>query len=148
MVIKTVLSRKIRNFIGPKLRSCVVVTNWVNGLVETWLMWPWRVKMLSNLSLLMLNWIVGFVKVETWICQDCYMDLLKLLHVFLALCETKLKFDQTFEWRWICQNWYLDFSKLLHGFLKIDIWISLSCSMYFWPFAKQNQAEVWPRVQS
>ena len=60
----------------------------------------------------------------------------------------------------------MDFSKLLHGFVKIDIWISLSCYMnlsklihiftwicqicfmYFWPFAKQKQAEVGPRFQS
>ena len=64
----------------------------------------------------------------------------------------------------------MDFSKLLHGFVEIDIWISLSCFMdlsklifgfvlvitwicqscylkllYLFAFAKQNQAEVWPR---
>ena len=52
----------------------------------------------------------------------------------------------------------MDFSKLLHGFVKIDVWISSkllhgfvkidkwikwkSCSLYFSPFAKHNQAEV------
>ena len=39
-------------------------------------------------------------------------------------------------------------SKLLHGFVKVVMWICQSCSMYFSRFAKQNQAEVWPRVQS
>ena len=64
----------------------------------------------------------------------------------------------------------MEFSWLLHGFVKIDTKISLSChmdlskllhgfalvvtricptvSVYFSPFAKQNQAEVWPGFQS
>ena len=48
----------------------------LNALVETWLMWLWRVKMLSshNLSLLMLNLIVVVVKVVTWICWNWNMD--------------------------------------------------------------------------
>ena len=58
---------------------------------------------------------------------------------------------------WFCQNCSMDFFKLLDGFFKIDIlfdiWIVTgfvkvatgicqSCSMYFLPFAKQNQLEV------
>ena len=48
----------------------------------------------------------GFVKVVTWICLNCYMDLFKLLHGFVkvVLCvsrplpnKTKLKFDQGFN---------------------------------------------------
>ena len=42
----------------------------------------------------------------------------------------------------------MDFSTLLHGFFKVATWIFQSCSMFFSPFAKQNQAEVWPRFQS
>ena len=30
---------------------------------------------------------------------------------------------------WICQSCYMDFSKVLDGFVKIDIWISLSCTI-------------------
>ena len=48
---------------------------------------------------------------------------------------------------WSCQNWCMDFSKLLHGFVKVFKWICQSCSLYFSPFAKQNQAEFWPRFQ-
>ena len=42
----------------------------------------------------------------------------------------------------------MDLSKLLHGFDNVFSWICQSCSMYFSPFAKQNQDEVWPRFQS
>ena len=56
---------------------------------------------------------------------------------------------------WNCQNCFVDFvscdmylSKLIYGFLKVASWICQSCSMYFSPFVKQNQAEVWPRFQS
>ena len=79
------------------------------------------------------------------------MDLFKLLHVFVALCQTESAKVWPRFWivlNWICQNCYMDFFKLLHGLVKIDTWISLSCSMYFSPFAKQNQGEVWPRVQT
>ena len=38
--------------------------------------------------------------------------------------------------------------KLIHGFLKVAARIRQSCSLHFSLFAKQNQAEVWPRVQS
>ena len=48
--------------------------------VETLLMWPWRLKMLSSYNLPLLPF---------WICLICYMDLLKLSHVFLTLCQTK-----------------------------------------------------------
>ena len=37
---------------------------------------------------------------------------------------------------------YMYFSELILGFVKVDAWICLSCSMYFSPLAKQNQAEV------
>ena len=55
-------------------------------------MWPWRLKMLSshNFSLLMLNWIVRFVIVVTWICLK---SLSKLLHITLALCQKKADFE-------------------------------------------------------
>ena len=43
---------------------------------------------------------------------------------------------------------YIDFSKSLHGFVKVATWICQSCLMYISPFAKQCQAEVWPRFQS
>ena len=48
----------------------------------------------------------GFLQVVTWICQSCYMDLLKLLHGFVKVVlfisqplpsKTKLKFDQDFK---------------------------------------------------
>ena len=41
-----------------------------------------------NPSSLMLNWIVGFVKIVARLCQSCWMDLLKFLHVYLAFCQT------------------------------------------------------------
>ena len=34
----------------------------------------------------------GFVKVATWVCYSCYMD---LFHVFLALCQTKRSLSLT-----------------------------------------------------
>ena len=45
-------------------------------------------------------------------------------------------------------SFYMDFPKLQHGFVKVVSWILQSCSLFFSPFAKQNQAEVWPRFQS
>ena len=48
------------------------------------------------------------VELNCWISQRCYMDLSKLLYVFLALCQTK-------------PSWSL--AKSLHGFVRIDLWI-------------------------
>ena len=45
----------------------------LTDVVETWLMWRWQI----------LNWIVAFFNVVTWICQICYMDLSNLLHGFV-----------------------------------------------------------------
>jgi len=57
---------------------------------------------------------------------------------------------------WICQSWYVDLLKFLRVFGKVLTWICRCCYMnlfkgccmdllyiYFSPFAKQNQAEVW-----
>ena len=46
--------------------------------------------------------LYGFVKIDTWMSQSCYMNLSRFLHmfyVFLALGQkkTKLKFDQAFK---------------------------------------------------
>ena len=68
-------------------------------------------------------------------------------------CETWLVKVVT----WICQNWYMDFSKLLQGFVKVLLCfyhlitykVSTCLVLGFpLPFAKQNQFEVWPRLQS
>ena len=57
------------------------------------------IKIDTRISPRLLN---GFLKIVTWICQSCYMDLFKLLHG-LVLCisrslpnKTKLKFDRDF----------------------------------------------------
>ena len=61
----------------------------------------------------------AFVKIVTW-------TFLKLLHVYLALCQTKpslslTKILNSVELNfWICQSSYMDFLNLLHGFVKID----------------------------
>ena len=69
----------------------------------------------------------GFVKIDAWISLSCYMDLSTLMHWFLEGVK-----------------WIL----LLCAFVKVVMWICQSCSFYFSPFAKQNQAEVWPSFQS
>ena len=69
-------------------------------------------------------------------CCSCYMYFTKLLNGFF-------KIDT-----WISLSCYMDLSKLLHGFVKVVSWICQSCFIFFSPFAKQNQAEVWPRFQS
>ena len=51
------------------------------------------------------------------------MDFSKLVHGFVKVAAC------------------MDMSKLLHGFVKVVLCISR-------PFAKQNQAEVWPRFQN
>ena len=78
-------------------------------------------------------YINGVVKFQTWISLNwyiwislsCYMDLFKLIHMDLSCC--------------------MDFSILIFGFVT---YICQSCSMHSSPFARQNQAEVWPRFQS
>ena len=45
-------------------------------------------------------------------------------------------------------SYNMDLSKLQHGLVLVVIWICQSCSMYLSPFAKQNQAEDWPRFHS
>ena len=47
---------------------------------------------------------------------------------------------------WISLSCYRDLSKVLHGFIKVVTWIF--CFMFFLPFGKQNQTDVWPRFQS
>ena len=42
----------------------------------------------------------------------------------------------------------MDFSKLLYAFTKVVTCRCRSCSMFFSPFAKQNQAEVWPTFEA
>ena len=49
---------------------------------------------------------------------------------------------------WLCWIELLDLSKLFHRLLKIDSCICHGCSMYFSPFAKQNQGKVWPSCAS
>ena len=49
---------------------------------------------------------------------------------------------------WISLSCYMDLSKLQYGFAKVVTWICQSSSIYFSPSAKQNQAEIWPRIQS
>ena len=44
------------------------------------------------------------------------------------------------------QNW--QFSKLPHSFFRGVTLIFQRCSMFFSPFAKGNQAEVWPRFEN
>ena len=39
----------------------------------------------------------------------------------------------------------MDLSKLINRFLEPVTWIFQSCSVYFSPFDKQNQADAWPR---
>ena len=60
------------------------------------------VKIDTRISPWLLN---GFLKIVTWICQSCYMDLFKLLHglVKVVICisrplpnKTKLKFNRDF----------------------------------------------------
>ena len=50
----------------------------------------WRCPCSRNLSLIILNWIVGIVKDVKWICLSCHMYLSKFFYVFLALCQTKV----------------------------------------------------------
>ena len=80
---------------------------------------------------------MDFLWVVTWICQNWCMD-------FSELLQELSKMIHGFFWvvTWNCQNWYMDLLKLLRGF------VPCICSMYFSPFAKQNQAEVLPRFQS
>ena len=87
-------------------------------VAETWLMWPWHLEMLSscNLSLLMLNWIVGFVKVVTWIFTVLVTCISRPLPN-----KTKLKFDQYFE---KVLNWIV-------AFFKVVTWLCQNCYMYF-----------------
>ena len=110
-----------------------------------------------KLSLLMLNWIVGFVKV---------------IYAFLALWQTKSSWN--LPKNWIMLKWIVRFlSKLLHWFVKVVTCISRpltnktqlefdqewnfvemncsicrSCYKFFPPVAKQNQAKVWQRFRS
>ena len=61
----------------------------VTYFFAVWLMWPWRMKILNSLSLILLslNRCVGFVKVVTYICQNCNMYFLQRAK------STKLKID-------------------------------------------------------
>ena len=69
------------------------------------------------------------VKIDIWTSLGCYMDLSKFIHGFLSNVI------------WICQICYMDVLKFFYG-------VCQSCFMYFSPYAKQKQVEVWPRFQS
>ena len=71
-----------------------------------------------SLRLFLLLFKFGFVKVVTCISLSCYMDLSKLIPLFLFIVM------------WIYQNWYRDFlccymdlSKLQHTIVEIVTWI-------------------------
>ena len=50
---------------------------------------------LSKLSYMDLPQLIyEFFWVFKWICQSCYMDLLKFFYVFLAVCQTKPSFNK------------------------------------------------------
>ena len=65
------------------------------------------------------------VELNCWICQSCCMDLSKLLHVFLALCQTKPSWSLTK----ILNDVELNCCYMDYGFVKINTWISLNCYM-------------------
>ena len=75
------------------------------------------------------NFLQGFVKIDVWISITSYMDFNRI--------DT-----------WISLICYMAVSKLPYGFVKVVTWIGQCCFMYFSPFAKQNQVEVWPQFQS
>ena len=58
------------------------------------------------------------------------MDLSKMFYGFLLVVEWIFKIDT------------------LIVFWKVIRWVFKCCSMFFLPFAKQNQDELWPRLQS
>ena len=107
--------------------------------------------LLALLLLLLLLFIVDFFETPcTWNSLSCSMDLSKLfisLSCYMDVIELINGFFYVVTQ--ICQKWYMDFSNLLHGLVKVVkvvIWICQIYSMYlFLPFAKQDQAEVWPR---
>ena len=51
----------------------------------------------------------GFLQVDTRICQDCCVDLSRLPHVFLALCQTKASRSLK-----VSSSCHMDWSKLLY----------------------------------
>ena len=66
---------------------------------------------------------------------------------FKILLWNKL-FKSNQMWRHKYGFYRTQMSHSVPGFVRVDSWICQSCSMYFSPFAKQNQAEVWPRFKS
>ena len=69
-------------------------------------------------DLLMLKWIVGFVKVVTWISPSWNLDMWKLIH---GLLLGFINFDT-----WIFLIWYMDLSKLMQYLTKMKIVLSFS----------------------
>ena len=78
----------------------------------------------------------GFLQVDTRICQDCWMDLSRLSHVFLALCQTKATWSLKDS-----LSCHIDWSKLLctsyslpnHTKPKFDRGFSYHCiGMFVW----------------
>ena len=59
------------------------VSQFVTACCETWFI----------VYVKIYTWI--FFKVITWIYQSCYMDVTKLSHLFIALCQTKSSWIST-----------------------------------------------------
>ena len=60
----------------------------------------------------------GLVKVVTWICQSCYVDLSKMFYVFLALCQAKPTWSLTNILKLVeasALNWRCWRSQVLNG---------------------------------
>ena len=91
---------------------------------------------LSFQSVLLLNFTqyVGYVKVVRWISN-------KLLHGF---CKVDTWISLSCH-MYLSKDCYTDFSTVKKDLLKLDF---QNFSMHLSTFAKQNQAEVWPRFQS
>ena len=88
------------------------------------------------------------------------MDLLKLLHVFLALCQQNKaevwpKFLTVLNWTvgfvevvtLISFSCFMASSKLIHVFLQ-SCHIDVSKLLYIFSLCQTTQAKAWPKVQS
>ena len=100
----------------------------VTAFVETWLMWPWRVKItqpLKKSSNLSLPYFTEFCQTKP-VVDDIEAEVLSRFWSCRQLLQI------------ICQNCYVNVSKLPLGFVKVVKWICQSCCMYFSPFAKHK----------
>ena len=109
-------------FIGPKSNHWIALPcQFVTNFFETWLMWPWRVK-IHETSPKVTQPVIALSPVAS--SDSHFGDNRRKKHFLVA--RTK---QTQCCWCNICQSHNMELSKLWYGFVKVVTWICWICNV-------------------